>query len=295
MKFSTWRLASKFNLVFLGVFALSILVAGTIFNSLLQQQARQIVTGNARLMMENALAVRKYTSTQLRPILPTEHNGHFVAQSVPAYSAKQSFEYLRKQYPDFGYREAVLNPTNPADLATAWEANIVRGFQKTDGLKEVVGLRDTKQGRFFYMSRPLRVGEQSCLQCHSVPSAAPAAMLADYGTKRGFNWKLHSIIGAQIVSVPVAVPETMARNITALMMGALAGILLLTLVILNVMLRQIVVAPVKKLAHAADEISKGNLEVDDLPVNGQDEIAGLSGSFNRMQRSLKQAIKMLEE
>ncbi|BCM94237.1 hypothetical protein IAD21_06140 [Abditibacteriota bacterium] len=294
MKLSTWRLASKFNLVFLLVFAISIAGAGAIFNAILQQQARQIVTGNARLMMENALAIRKYTSKQIQPILPTDHNGRFVAQTVPAYSAKQSFEYLRKQYPDFFYREAVLNPTNPDDVALAWEANIVSRFQKGDE-KEIVGMRDTPQGRYFYMSRPLRVTEQSCLKCHSVPSVAPAAMIRDYGDKRGFNWKLHSVIGAQVVSVPVSVPERMARNVTALMMGSLAGILLVTLVILNLMLRQIVVAPVKKLAHSADEISKGNLEVEDLPVNGQDEIAVLSGSFNRMQRSLKQAIQMLDE
>ncbi len=295
MKFSTWRLASKFNLVFLLVFAVSIAGAGAIFNSILQQQARQIVTGNARLMMENALAVRKYTSKQIQPILPNSRDGRFVAQTVPAYSAKQSFEYLRKQYPEFYYREATLNPTNPDDVATAWEANIVHQFQKNTDLKEVVGLRDTPQGRYFYMSRPLHVSEKSCLTCHSTPAVAPVAMIKDYGSKRGFNWQLHSVIGAQVVSVPVSVPERIARDVTALMMGALAGILLITLVILNLMLRQIVIAPVKQLAHSADEISKGNLEVEDLPVNGQDEIAMLSGSFNRMQRSLKQAIQMLDE
>lgn len=295
MNLSAWRLASKFNLVFLLVFAISIAGAGAVFNSILQQQARQIVTGNARLMMENALAIRKYTSTQIRPILPTSHDGKFVAQTVPAYSAKQSFAYLRKQYPDFFYREATLNPTNLDDKAVDWEANLVRQFQKQGAPKEIVGLRDTPKGRYFYMSRPLRVTEQSCLKCHSVPSVAPASMISDYGSKNGFNWQLHSVIGAQVVSVPVSVPENMARNVTALVMGALAGILLLTLVILNLMLRQIVIEPVKRLAHSADEISKGNLEVEDLPVNGKDEIAGLSGSFNRMQRSLKQAIKMLDE
>ncbi len=295
MNFSSWRLASKFNLVFFVVFAVSIVGAGTVFNALLQQQARQIVTGNARLMMENALAVRKYTSNQIKPILPSQRNGKFVPETVPAFSSQKVFSYMQERYPDYFYREATLNPTNTKDLAVDWEASIIKSFQKNGNLKEVVGLRDTPKGRYFYMSRPLRVTQQSCLSCHSTPNVAPASMIHDYGSKNGFNWKLHSVIGAQIVSVPVGIPEQIARKITGLMMGALAGILLLTLLILNLMLRSVVVAPVKQLARSADEISKGNLEVEDLPVNGKDEIAMLSSSFNRMQRSLKQAIKMLDE
>jgi HAMP domain-containing protein len=47
-------------------------------------------------------------------------------------------------------------------------------------------------------------------------------------------------------------------------------------------------------SRMADEISKGNLEVAAMPVSGRDEIAALSGSFNRMYLSLKKAIQMLE-
>ncbi len=295
MNHQNWRLAPKFNLVFLAVFTVSILIAGFIFNALLQQQARQVVTGNARLMMENALAIRKYTSKQIKPVLSSERDGKFLPQTVPAYSAIQSFSYLRDKYPDYYYREAVLNPTNPRDRTAGWEAAIVQRFIKDGGLKEVVGVRDTPKGQYLYMSRPLRVTEKSCLNCHSVPAAAPRSMIAQYGSKNGFGWKLHSVIGAQVVSVPISLPQQIARRITGLMMGSLALVLLMTLLILNVMLTHIVVKPVKRLAHSADEISKGNLEVEDLPVKGEDEIAVLSGSFNRMQRSLKQAIKMLDE
>jgi protein-histidine pros-kinase len=119
-------------------------------------------------------------------------------------------------------------------------------------------------------------------------------MVKDYGSRNGYGWKMNEVIGAQVVSVPIGVPQSIARKITLLMMGSLAAVLLLTLVILNLMLHFIVVNPVKKLASAADQISKGNIEVDDLPVHGEDEIATLSGSFNRMLRSLKQAIKMLD-
>lgn len=294
MNLSHWRLAAKFNLVFVFVFTLSILIAGAIFNSILQQQARTIVINQAKLMMENALAVRNYTSKQIKPVLPVEHNGRFVPQTVPAYSAQKAFAYLRQQYPQFYYKEATLNPTNPNDRVEDWERLIVNRFRKEKELKEVVGVRDTTKGQYLYLSRPLRITDKNCLQCHSTPAKAPAVMIKDYGSRNGFGWKMNEVVGAQVVSVPIGVPQSIARRITYLMMGSLAAVLLLTLVILNVMLQFIVVDPVKKLAKAADEISKGNIEVDDLPVNGEDEIATLSGSFNRMLRSLKQAIKMLD-
>lgn len=294
MNLSQWRLAAKFNLVFVLVFTLGVLTAGAIFNSILQQQARTVVGGQASLMMQNALAIRNYTTKQIKPVLPVEKDGRFVPQTVPAYSAQKAFDYLREQYPQFYYKEATLNPTNPNDLAEAWQATLVHRFRKDPKLKEIAGIRDTPNGQYFYLSRPLRITDPACLQCHSVPSAAPAVMIKDYGSKRGFGWKMHEVVGAQIVSVPIGVPQAIARKITFLMMGSLAAVLLLTLLILNLMLKFIVVNPVTKLAAAADQISKGNVEVDELPVQGNDEIATLSGSFNRMLRSLKQAIKMLE-
>jgi protein-histidine pros-kinase len=51
---------------------------------------------------------------------------------------------------------------------------------------------------------------------------------------------------------------------------------------------------VAKLSHMADEISQGKLDTEDLPVTGRDEISVLASSFNRMQRSLARAMRMLE-
>jgi protein-histidine pros-kinase len=45
---------------------------------------------------------------------------------------------------------------------------------------------------------------------------------------------------------------------------------------------------------AADEISKGNLEIPELPAEGKDEISTLARSFNRMHRSLVKAMSMLD-
>lgn len=69
---------------------------------------------------------------------------------------------------------------------------------------------------------------------------------------------------------------------------------IVTLLVLDLVLIATVIRPVAKLSRMADDISQGNLEVEDLPVRGRDEISILAVSFNRMQRSLAHAMKMLE-
>src|SRR5450631_1863442 len=37
----------------------------------------------------------------------------FFPQSIPFYAATEAFNYFREKFPDFSYKEAALNPTNP--------------------------------------------------------------------------------------------------------------------------------------------------------------------------------------
>jgi protein-histidine pros-kinase len=67
-----------------------------------------------------------------------------------------------------------------------------------------------------------------------------------------------------------------------------------TLAAIDLSLYLIVVSPVQKLAVMADRISRGELDLSELPVKGKDEIARLTQSFNRMFVSLVKAFKMLK-
>jgi HAMP domain-containing protein len=114
-----------------------------------------------------------------------------------------------------------------------------------------------------------------------------------YGPNNGFGWKLNETVGAQIVSVPESlVIATADRALTGLVIDL--GILsLFTLISLDLLLIFAVVRPVSRLSRTADEISRGNMDVEELPVRGRDEISILATSFNRMQRSLQRAMKLL--
>jgi protein-histidine pros-kinase len=288
------RLLAKFNLVFITVFTLGLIAAGMVSNWLLQRNARSEVVRQARFMMESALAARNYTTKHVKPVLNDDLKYHFYPQTVPAFAASESMKYLQKRYPEFRYKEAVLNPTNPNDLAKGWEATVVKKFRQQAKLKEQIGIRNTKNGQSLYLARPIKITDRSCLACHSTPAKAPPTMIKKYGSKRGFGWKHNEIVGAQLVSVPMSLPLNLANQAFKTMLAMLFGVFALTLIALNIMLRFLVIRPVTRLSQQADAISTGR-DVGDLPVNGQDEISELTGSFNRMQRSLSQAMKMLDD
>jgi protein-histidine pros-kinase len=289
------KLVIKFNLVFLLIFLIGLGAAGFASNELLQRNARDEIVLNARLVMESALATRAYTSTQVGPLLQTQMKYTFLPQSVPAYSATEVFNGLRKAFPDYSYKEATLNPTNPRNRANDWEADIVHQFRNATDKAEVVGERDTPGGKSFYIARPIQIKQESCLYCHSTVDAAPKTLVEKYGPANGFGWKVNEVIGAQIVSVPTDVPIARAHAAFRTFMVSLTAVFGFIFVALNLMLWFMVIRPVTQLSRFADLVSQGdNMDAPDFPVGSRDEIGVLTQSFNRMKKSLVQAMKMLE-
>jgi protein-histidine pros-kinase len=76
-------------------------------------------------------------------------------------------------------------------------------------------------------------------------------------------------------------------------MISLAVVFLLGIVAINLLLIFLVIRPVNQLSTMASSMSLGNSDITEFPVMGQDEIAELSLSFNRMGRSLAEAMKLL--
>ena len=288
------KLLLKFNLIFILVMALGIAVSGWISRSMLQEQARQEVLSGARFLMEQAIAVRGYTSTQITGLLAERMKTEFLPQSVPSYSATEVLATLRAKHPEYGYKEATLNPTNPRDRAVGWEVDIVNGFRNDADLKEFVGQRDTPTGPSLYVARPLRITDAACLRCHSSVEAAPKTMIDKYGTANGFGWQLNEVIGAQLVAVPMALPLQRAEQSFKLFISSLVAVFVVVGVVLNLMIWWFVVRPVTQLSALADRVSQGDLAAPEFNAGSHDEIGVLAQSFSRMRTSVVQAMKMLE-
>ncbi len=290
------KLLGRFNLLFIAVFAPGMVISGWLANRFLQHEADDRVHEQAQLMTETASAARLYAEEQVKPLIAKvqKHESAFLPQMVPTYSAIQVFEYLHKANPQYAYKDAMLNPTNPADRATDWETDLVEKFRSEPALPSISQERDSAVGKSVFFARPIRITDAACLECHSAPSRAPAAMIRQYGPNNGFGWKLGEIIGAQIVSVPESVPLRMAHDVLKRLIAYLAAAAVLLLLILDTLLIVTVIRPVTRLARMADELSQGRV-AEDIPVRGRDEVSVLASSFNRMQRSLARAMKMLEK
>lgn len=288
------KLLAKFNLIFILVMALGVGVSSWIARGVLQEQAREEVLNQARLMMESAVAVRTYTSTQITALLQDHMKTFFPPQSVPSYSATEVLNKVRANHPEYQYKEATLNPTNPRDRAVGWEVDIVNAFRNDDKLKEHSGERDTPTGRSLYVARPLRITNGACLQCHSSVEAAPRTMIEKYGPANGFGWQLNEVVGAQVVSVPMDLPLQRAAENYKFFIGSLVGVFVVVAIVLNIMIWLVVVRPVTKLSELADRVSQGDLAAPEFDTGSKDEIGTLAKSFARMRASVVQAMKMLE-
>ena len=284
----------KFNLVLLVVFVTGLGVTGYLSYELLHRNAREEVLRNAGVMMEAALSMRTYTVSHVRPKLVVDPD-KFLPESVPAFGATEIMTLLRKKYPDYAYKEAALNPTNPRNRAVEWENDIVQVFRNDPSQAEISGMRDTPTGRSLYLARPMQVKDPACLSCHTTAEMAPASMVKIYGAANGFGWKLNEVVAAQIVSVPMNLPIRNANRAFVTFMSSLALVFAVLFVALNMMLTLLIVQPITQLSYAAEQMSRGKLDIAELPAKGKDEVSQLGQAFNRMRRSLEKAIALIDK
>lgn len=288
-------LRMKFNAALVCAFAIGLALAAWLSNRVLKDNAREEVLQEARIMVESALSARAYTAQHVKPLLEDRLAEKFLPETVSAYAAGKIFLSLRAKYPDYTYKEAALNPRNPTNRASDWEADLINEFRNHPERREQVVERQTPAGQMLHLARPLTVDDSGCLSCHSTAERAPKTMLELYGSANGFGWKLGEVVAAQVVTVPMSVPMARAQHTLATFVLLLAGVFMLLLVLLNVVLHFAVIRPVVRMAAVANEVSMGKDDVAEYLLHGGDEIASLSRSFHRMRVSLEKAMTMLDE
>jgi len=133
----------RINLVLAVALALAAASVAAVCWSALQAESRRQALSEAGLMMDSALAARAYTSEEILPLLAGQSQQQFLPQTVPFYAATQSFLRLRERRPQYAYKEATLNPTNPRDRASDWEADLIQRFRNDAATGEMSGERDT--------------------------------------------------------------------------------------------------------------------------------------------------------
>ncbi len=285
----------KFNLILVASFLVGLALAAFPFYESSRIAAMDQLQAQIDVLRAQALSVRTYTQDEVQPLLVGQSQAQFLPQTVPAYSAHTVFRHFRKIFPQFYYKEASLNPTNPSDLAKGWEVDIINTLKSNPKIDHDVRISDTEAGAFYTVSYPLILDKEGCMPCHRTPDKAPPSLVALYGSKNGFGYQLNDMIAAQIISVPMSSAQDKIWRSFGLFIGITSAIFLLLLVLLAAVLRRMVVKPLRKMAATAEQVSMGDSSPPEYEHSAKDEVGSLSRSFNRMRRSLDSAMKMLSQ
>ncbi len=202
------RTILKVNGIVVPVVLAATIAVLVLVRNIADQTALEETLKTAQLLVSAGQATFDYTVEQVKPALEAKYE--FMVQSVSSYAASETIGRIQRQFENYRYHVAALNPTNKRDAADAWEADAIRRLALPNASDQYTEIRDLKEGRVVFMAVPIRISNEACLTCHSVPSAAPKMLIDTYGADSGFGWKLNEVIAAQVVSVPMSVAQARA-------------------------------------------------------------------------------------
>jgi HAMP domain-containing protein len=290
------KIGTKFNGLLILVFIAGSALSGFALEMVLTQNAEAAIAEESTALMEMVDATRRYslqhTMPLLKPKLDTELR--FVQEVVPSFAASAAFEQFRtiEAYKNFAYKDAMSNPTNLKHKADSFETQLIENFKQQPNLKQAYGFLPGFEKKLFYVTRPLIITNQSCLQCHTTPEMAPKSQIRDYGSESGFNWKLNEVLGVKVLYVPAEKVFANGQRISMIVMSIVLGVFALVLVIINILLRTTVIQRIKNIARTAQKVSLGDMNAS-FQENSNDEIGTLATAFDRMKTSFGLAMKFL--
>lgn len=256
---------------------------------ILHHRAVQQTAAEAGRMLSIATAVRGYTDEQIAPLLRNDDKV-FHPETVPAFAAQSVYRGMAAIHPEYTYREPALKPTNPDDLPTPFEVELLGKFRANADLKELAGEREGAKGKLYYLARPIRA-QESCLHCHDTSQRAPAAMVAKYGPFNGFGWRLNEVVALQSLTIPAAQELRQTGEIALMLAGGLLLVFLATYAALALAIESLVVRPLRSLEQAAEAASTGTGGGAPLPASGASEIRSIATAIERLRVSLAKAMK----
>lgn len=286
---------TRFTLILIVIFIAAFLGSWAVFAPQLQRQAEGEIAYRAQLLMDTLNSVRTYTSQHINPLLAErlQTEEQFISQSVPAFSAATVFEDFQGKagYEHFRYKEAAPNPTNPRDLADDFEAQLVSTFRSNPEIHELSGWTMHNEEMVFYIARPMAIGAESCLSCHSDPQLAPTSLINTYGSTGGFGWQLGEIIAAQTMYLPASDVFAQAQNSITLVMGTIVVIFVIIIVMTNIGLRRAVIRPIVQIAHLAQMIGNDTMSEAAPEMGTIETIAKRSDEFGHTAKIIQRMAK----
>ena len=103
------------------------------------------------------------------------------------------------------------------------------------------------------------------------------------------------VVGLSLVMVvvPHTLSAQLAQETFISLLVSMAMIFLILFLVINITIRKLVLKPIMRVTHQAEQVSKGNLRDPEIKVTGDDEIAEMLRAFNHMRRSVIKMVQMM--
>src|SRR3989454_6373431 len=231
------------------------------------------------LLLTEGLAYEQAKTTcrvLVNPILAQQHLPHLQAKHNKKLEGKDlqvalnlaDYLVLKEQGKEYQYR---LLTDQRFDEMDSYERELYKEFRRSEDKAEDTRPRPSEQALLFYA--PIRLSK-ACLSCHQTLAQEKGVTLAD-----------NEIVGMLSIRMPTKAIEEGVHFNRAIMMANGLGIALCIMAGGWIIVRYVIVKPVKHLKEVSDAISAGELNVRSEIQTG-DEFEDLSHAFNRMLRNL---------
>jgi signal transduction histidine kinase len=288
---------------FLVGLSLSMAALGVFFAVLISMNLRdQLVTDTehkASLVLSQVEAVQAYVREVLRPsmyeLLPPDA---FILEAMStSFVTRKVMSDFNVQGDQFRYRRVAVGARNPDYEADPFERGVMERFAADPQLTRLEEITDRGGEEVFVAARPVRF-EPSCLRCHGDPADAPKALLARYGSERGFWRDSGELVGLDMVTMPVAgaLGQIKGKTMSFLSLFALGlGAFYLTL---QVFFDRLVVVNLRRATDVLRRyFPKEAVETPKAAAAsaGEDEIEELYAGIDAMASRLKEARENIED
>lgn len=289
-----FRYGIRFKIaVSIGVIMVALMAVDILWNLSLQNaQAENEAREKAEVLAAEMRAAWDFVDMN-QEVINRAEDGAFRTKHLVCVVAAKSISMLFTSETDYSIRFTNDTPRQAANAPDAFEQEALAAFNADPDRKAFWRVVDAGDGtRVFRYTEPLYVTE-SCLECHG----DPVGELDQYGyPKEGMQ--VGQVGGAMSITEPMGIyaagiQDSMMQQaimVLFMMVAAFIGLYFVT--------SQLVLQPIDELRSAAGAVGKGDfnytLTVPDPGERPRDELAELTGEFDRMARDLEALYADLE-
>ena len=289
-----FRYGIRFKIaVSIGVIMVALMAVDILWNLSLQNaQAENEAREKAEVLASEMRAAWDFVDMN-QDVINRAEDGTFRTKHLVCVVAAKSISMLFTTETDYSIRFANDTPRQAANAPDEFEQEALAAFNADPERKAFWRVVDAGDGtRVFRYTEPLYVTE-SCLECHG----DPVGELDQYGyPKEGMQ--VGQVGGAMSITEPMdiyaaGIQDSMMQQaimVLFMMVAAFIGLYFVT--------SRLVLRPIDELRSAAGAVGKGDfnytLTVPDPGERPRDELAELTGEFDRMARDLEALYADLE-